>query len=575
MFKKEAGPLSPQDREAMRAVRLEAQPEKSLFAALEAQDVVLEAGCSGKGRCGRCRVKYLSAAPLPCATERRFFSAQELRAGMRLACLHPVKGACRVEPMYVQPARVQIVTEMPEPESGADSRRNKTAAENCGADSRRNKAAAEPGAVSGRDTRKAESGSGCAAALSLRESGWCIAIDLGTTTIAMQARRLTDGAVLGVWKAMNPQRRYGSDVISRMQAANEGQTEKLKSVVETVLIEGIRELCRTVESAQEDSAASDGLKGIYLAGNTVMEHLLAGLSVDRLSRHPFCPVTLEEQSISLDSHTVTLLPGFSAFVGADLLAGVFACGMHQRDEISLLIDLGTNGEIVLGNRERLLCTATAAGPAFEGGPGNPAPGTDMIAVIAELMDARIVDGTGLMAEPWFENGISWVPGKGPASAREAGVGVGQQLSSSREADIAAEQRTVAGAGAYPEASARTVRMTQEQIRAIQMAKAAVYAGICILTKEYGITLADVSRVYLAGGFGYYLNVEKAAQIGLFPDELKERVTAVGNTSLKGAFIYGRNADKEEAGRIRKICTAINLAEHEDFETIYLEHLNLE
>lgn len=570
MFKKEAGPLSLQDREAMRAVRLEAQPEKSLFAALEAQDVVLEAGCNGKGRCGRCRVKYLSAAPLPCATERRFFSAQELREGMRLACLHPVKGACRVEPMYVQPAGVQIVTEMLEPESGADVGRDKAAAENCGADSRRSKAAAEPGAdsgrdkagaVSGRDTRKAESGSGCAAALSLRESGWCIAIDLGTTTIAMQARRLTDGAVLGVWKAMNPQRRYGSDVISRMQAANEGQAEKLKSVVETVLIGGIRELCRTVGSAQEDCAASDGLKGIYLAGNTVMEHLLAGLSVDRLSRHPFCPVTLEEQSISLDSHTVTLLPGFSAFVGADLLAGVFACGMHQRDEISLLIDLGTNGEIVLGNRERLLCTATAAGPAFEGGPGNPAPGTDMIAVIAELMDARIVDGTGLMAEPWFENGISWVPGKGPAS--------------SREADVAAGQRTVAGTGAYPEASARTVRMTQEQIRAIQMAKAAVYAGICILTKEYGITLADVSRVYLAGGFGYYLNVEKAAQIGLFPDELKERVTAVGNTSLKGAFIYGRNADKEEAGRIRKICTAINLAEHEDFETIYLEHLNLE
>lgn len=570
------------------------QQPKTLFAALGEKNVVLEAGCNGSGRCGRCgrcRVRYLSAAPLPTATERRFFSAQELREGMRLACLHPVSRACSVEPMYVQPAGVQIVTENLELaqifEAGA-------------------------------------------------QKGWCIAVDLGTTTIAMQARSLADGSVLGVWKSMNPQRRFGSDVISRMQAANEGAAQELKSSVEAVLAAGIRKMIETVQenqsgqesrsgqesqsgqesrSAQESQSAQGALRGIYVAGNTVMEHLLAGLSVERLCRHPFCPVTLEEQRLCIPleggggaeqsiqdlaergrgtergslpesasaqgslpegavvqkslpenasvqeslpesasvqeslpesasaqelpcivekSAFVTLLPGFSAFVGADLLAGVLACGMHRKKEISLLIDLGTNGEIVLGNSERLLCTATAAGPAFEGGPGNPVPGTDMIAVIAELMDAGIVDETGLMEEPWFETGIDWTP-----------------------------------TGAV-----QTVRMTQEQIRAIQMAKAAVHAGICIIAKEYRIALSDISQVYLAGGFGYYLNVEKAARIGLFPDELKGKVQAVGNTSLSGAYLYGRNAAREEAVRIKGTCRAINLAEHPDFESIYLEHLDL-
>lgn len=471
------------------SVAVEACPRKTLFAALLEQGVVLEAGCNGKGRCGRCRVRYLTAAPLPAATERRFFSAQELREGMRLACLHPVSRSCQVETAYLQPPKVEIVSETPLIEPQQD----------------------------------------------VSEGDWCIAVDLGTTTIAMQARRLSDGQVLGTWKGMNPQRQFGSDVVSRMQAAQEGQDGALRTCVQAALRTGICSLLREVQ---------DNPKGIYLAGNTVMEHLLAGLSVKGLSRHPFTPVTLAEQTVVLDPAppflSLTLLPGLSNFVGADLLAGVLACGMHRREKVSLLIDLGTNGELVLGNQDRLLCTATAAGPAFEGGPGNMAPGTDMIAVIAELMDAGVVDETGLMAEPWFERGIEWVTGVG-------------------------EKR---GEG-------RSLFMTQAQIRAVQMAKSAIYAGICILIKEYGISLEEIDEVYLAGGFGYYLDVEKAARIGLFPDELKGKTEAVGNTSLSGAYLYGRNTAKEEAVRIKGICRAINLAEHPDFEAIYLEHLNLE
>lgn len=494
--------------------KLEKQPEKTVMEALEGQGIFLEDGCGQKGRCGRCRVKYRTAAPLPVATERRFFSAEELRAGMRLACLHKVSRDCQVEPAYIQPAKLQIVDEaIPELKQGMMS------------------------------------GEGQAG---INKKGWCIAIDLGTTTIAMQARSLSDGKVLAVQKAMNPQRRFGSDVVSRMQAACAGQAESLKNCLADVLEAGIREL--RMEVSAQDPELNRDFSGIFLAGNTVMEHLLAGLPVEGLSRYPFCPVTLEELKIRLESGEATLLPGFSAFVGADLLAGVLACRMHQREKISLLIDLGTNGEIVLGNREGLLCTATAAGPAFEGGPGNPAPGTDMIAVIAELMDAGIVDETGLIAEPWFETGVMWKPGTQSASP----------VAENFDGELS-ETKTEAKP---------TVHMTQEQIRAVQMAKAAIYAGICVLVKEYGIGFTDIADVFLAGGFGYYLDVEKAARIGLFPKELTNRVKAVGNTSLAGAFLYGRNNGSGEAAQAKKICRAVNLAEHPDFQIIYLEHLNL-
>lgn len=484
-------------------VRIEPQPDRTVLEALAEENIFPEAGCSGKGRCGRCRVRYQTGAPLPVSSERHFFSPQELRNGWRLACLHQVDRECRVEPAFVPAAAVEILAEASLTEEDDGN-------------------AAGP----------FENG---------KDGDWCICIDLGTTTVAMQARSMAEGKVLAVWKGMNPQRRFGSDVVSRMQAAREGREAELKNSVEALLLAGIRQLAAQAEekrcgrnqsgNGQDGSGYSEsagGLCGIFLAGNTVMEHLLAGLCVEGLSRHPFTPVTLMEQSIRIGTDRVTLLPGLSAFVGADILAGILACRMQKREEVCLFIDLGTNGELVLGNREKMLCTATAAGPAFEGGPSNAAPGTDVIAVIADLMEEGIVDETGLLADPWFETGIV----------------------------------------------RKQVRMTQEQIRAVQMAKAAVFGGICILAKEYGISLSKISRVWLAGGFGYYLDVKKASRIGLFPRELEGRVEAAGNTSLEGAFLYGRNGGREEAERVRTICHAINLAEHPDFEGIYLEHLNL-
>lgn len=484
-------------------VKLAAEPSRTVLEALEEKKIFLEGGCLGTGRCGRCRVRFLSGAPLPTAQERLFFTAQQLREGMRLACLHKCSREWEVSAAFVKAAETAIVTEtVSAPEAQQEKVISKNTAEKRQKD--------RPRETEGQ-----------------RNEGWMIGIDLGTTTIAMQGRKQEDGSVTAQWTCMNPQRRYGSDVISRMAAAQKQGPQELKQCVHGALEEGIRELIQKAGGRPPD--------GIFLAGNTVMAHLLMGLHVAGLAAYPFRPVTLEEQQLVLCGKKVTVLPGLSAFVGGDLLAGILFTGMHTGKEISLLIDLGTNGEIVLGNREKLLCTATAAGPAFEGGPGNLAPGTDMIAVIAQLLDAGMVDETGLLQAPWFETGILWKMQNGNA-----------------------------------------VRITQEEIRAVQMAKAAVYAGICVLVKEYGISFSEIDQVWLAGGFGYYLDVEAAFRIGLFPPGLKGRVKAAGNTSLGGTFCYGKSGEagtgKQEAEAVQKTCRAVNLAQHPDFEEIYLTHM---
>ena len=472
-------------RTGLSEICLEAPFPGTLLEALRERGICPEDGCMGAGYCGRCRVRYLEGAPLPEAAERRIFSPEELRSGVRLACLHRVNAPCRVEIEFVQAPRTRIVTE-----SGFQ---------------------AAGGQVSGAD------------------AAYRIAVDLGTTTIAMQARAVSNGRVLAEWKRMNPQRRYGSDVISRIRAAGEGKAEELKACADEALAEGLRSLTGICKARMRPE--------ILLAGNTVMEHLLAGLPTDGLGRYPFSPVTLQEQRVRIGGqgtaqYDLTLLPGISAFVGADVLAGILAAGMHRKKEICLLIDLGTNGEMVLGNCDRLLCTATAAGPAFEGRAGTE--GTDMIAVTGELLEAGLVDGTGLLAEPWFSEGADWEPKGQPG---------------------------------------RRVHITQEDIRAVQMAKAAVFAGIQMLVRRYGIDMEDIARVWLAGGFGYFLDVARAAQIGLLPPSLAGRTEAVGNTALAGAFLYGESGGREEAARIREICEPIDLAAQEGFSEMYLSHLN--
>ena len=313
--------------------------------------------------------------------------------------------------------------------------------------------------------------------------------DVGTTTIAMELYAL-DGSVQDRFVCVNPQTEFGADVLSRIRVAQDPEKkEKMFQMIRGALARGAERFLKWIQPGERMVCV--------IAANTVMSYLLMGWDPGELGQAPFTASNLSGARFSLrlkntEELPCLLLPGFSAFVGGDLLAGAYVSGMTQTKQMTLLLDLGTNGEILLGNREEILATATAAGPAFEGGVNRGIWGADLVKFMARLLKDGATDETGLLQEPYFERGIR----------------IGNVL------------------------------LTQEAIRSLQLAKAAIQAGIRILTEQKGISMREIDRVILAGGFGYFLNPKDAVQIGLLPEQLEEKAIAGGNTALAGAKQIG-------------------------------------
>lgn len=367
-----------------------------------------------------------------------------------------------------------------------------------------------------------------------------VTADVGTTTVAMLLCG-AEGAAEDRYVALNPQAVYGADVISRIRAAENGdQAGDMRRKILGVLEQGL-------ERFRKRLAAHESLQ-MVLTANTTMTYLLMGWDTSELGRAPFRASRLNGAETVIGGVSCFVFPGISAFVGGDIVAGMYACGMEDRDGITLLVDLGTNGEIVLGGRAKRIACATAAGPAFEGGANRGVWGADMVSRLAALRRTGLLDETGLLAEEYFESGVR--------------VG--------------------------------NVHVTRSAVRAVQLAKGAIAAGIEVLLEKYGIKEEQVDRVVLAGGFGYYLDPEDAAEIGLLGQKLAEKAEAGGNTALSGALRAGREliagqedeARKEgggmQAGALtdrlqRLICgtEVLNLAEEPNFEKRYIEAINLQ
>lgn len=505
----------------------------TLMSTLRQNGMIEGSFCGGRGDCGRCMVQFLQGAPLPTPLERSRLEAQELRQGFRLACLAKPKNDCVIKIMVPRENRISIVTEMMDLSEDVDlmSRQNESSVK------RTLDVMKSPVDVNG----------------STSGDMYVIAVDLGTTTIAMQLRNMDTGETIDTYCEMNPQRTYGSDVLSRIQASCEGHREALKKCVWDVLERGVRKFVKAVEPVN--------IRCICVAGNTTMEHLLMGYDVSSLGRSPFMPVEMGLQVVEGPlGIPLYITPGISAFVGGDITAGMYALGMVAEagmgrcaEEVladrcvteacpageqtcaRLLIDLGTNGEMAITNGRDMLVTATAAGPAFEGGTEKAVVGTDMIAVTDSLKKQGILDAGGLLQEPYFTQGVMIHTQKGE------------------------------------------FRLNNRDIRALQMAKAAVRAGVEILWEQIG--RPKIGQVYLAGGFGYYLDVEAAFSIGLLPEHMRGHVQAVGNTSLEGAFRIGRDlcrgvTDGRRLEAVFASAKSINLAEQKEFEKLYLGYMNL-
>ena len=363
-----------------------------------------------------------------------------------------------------------------------------------------------------------------------------VAVDHGTTTIGMYLINAVTGEQMGVFVSLNPQQIHGADVISRISNANAGKKEELQALITETIENGVKKLVKERTP-----------KLIVISGNTVMGHLLMGYDVKTLGVYPFKAEHLEQAETAICGIKTILMPGISAFIGGDVVSGLYTLGFKESKEISLLIDLGTNAEMVIGNCDRMLALSAAAGPAFD----QKVYGSQLIKAVAQILTEEKADRTGCLAEEYFELGC------------------------------------IAG---------RTL-VKQEEIRELQKAKAAVAAGITLLAKEYGVQLSEIRKVYIAGGLGFYLDLDAAVEIGLFPKEFVGKMEAVGNTSLEGAYRYGLAleqgvSDAQETGsqadvldcagqtkperELKELLSKVqelNLAELEGFEETYIKAMN--
>lgn len=469
-------------------------PNHTLLETLRENEVHLPGLCNAAGLCGRCMVKYCGYAPLPTQKERLVIGVDQLREGCRLACVsRPVKD-CMIETVFGKEENINIVSagimDFTEDINVIDGSKHTLAA-----------------------------------------------VDLGTTTIAMQLLDADSGRVWDTYTCLNPQRSYGMDVLTRIKASNEGNAAILKKLVTDALTEGLKQLIQFCANHKLETPEL-----VVIACNTTMGHLFMGYQTEALGRSPFSPVYIGIEDFQWNQMRTILLPGISAFVGGDIIAGLYACDKYHENrkkkgmpspETWMFLDLGTNAEMVIGNKEEFLCTAAAAGSAFEGNGLKNAKGTEKISALSRLLKNGIVNETGLLQEPYFEKGI-----------------------------VIDE-----------------IHITQEDIRDIQMAKAAIRAGIFFLTKNFGVSeYENINTLYIAGGFGFHLDKDAAVKIGLIPEKLQDKIEVVGNTALTGAGLFGRffiknNKEKEAVDKIVKKSMSFNLAEQKEFEKKYIEYMN--
>jgi uncharacterized 2Fe-2S/4Fe-4S cluster protein (DUF4445 family) len=381
-----------------------------------------------------------------------------------------------------------------------------------------------------------------------------IAVDIGTTTVVLYYLDLRTGSIKKISSFLNPQRIFGADLISRINYCqeNEAGLQLLQSLIINEINQDIHKFIKSMHRHSND------VEKIFIAGNTTMLHLFLGEDPLSIAIAPFIPKFIASQirkgsdcglNINPGAEVVTL-PCISAYVGADIVAGLSA--IKSRFDNYLFLDIGTNGEMALVAGEKIFTCSAAAGPAFEGASlscgmgavggaissfkdpenysvvGNEVPtgicGSGIVDIVAYLLRKHIMDETGFMKEDFIIE--------------------------------------------------RNIRVTQQDIREIQLAKSAIFSGIKILLQEAGMTFLDVDELFLAGGFGNYMNVESAIEIGLIPGEMKDRIFPLGNSAGIGTLQYLKSEQFKE--RINSILTRakyIELSSQDDFPTEFALNMN--
>lgn len=411
-------------------------------------------------------------------------------------------------------------------------------------------------------------------------TGLGVAVDIGTTTVVAHLYDLHTGEHLGTRSGMNCQRPFGADVISRIQHTIDQPDglEQLSRAIRGQLAGYLSDLCAAAKRPVEE------VKAVTIAANTVMEHIYAGLSPASIAVAPFTPLSLfgderDGAGVGLPAGcAVYLAPAEAGYVGGDITAGILASGASKAQRPVLFLDIGTNGEMALGSAaDGFVCCATAAGPAFEG------------AVISQGMAA--CDGA-ISAVEWDGANLNLTVLGGGEAVGICGSGLVDALAVMLDMGAVDETGRLLPPDEAPDEAlpylmedeeeqvsfrlTDTVAITEGDVRQLQLAKAAIAAGIQTLLSEAGLNEDDVDTLYLAGGFGNYIRKESAAAIGLLPPSMVERIVSVGNTAGQGAAaVLLSDTARKELDELPQNCRYLELSGHKGFNDFYIECMMFE
>ncbi len=393
-------------------------------------------------------------------------------------------------------------------------------------------------------------------------TGLGVALDVGTTTIVACLVQLDTGKIIEKVSVLNPQGVYGADVLSRIQACKQGKL----SLLQKLILEKTKELILILAKGSE-------IEELCVSANTTMLHLFLGVDPQTIGIYPFTPVFTNERIVSgetlnLSAKTVRLLPSASAYIGSDITAGIVACGMNNNGKTELFVDIGTNGEIVLSHKGKLYATSTAAGPALEGA----------------CIDCGVGGVSGAIDKVVFDKGELRFTTIGDETAKGiCGSGLIDVIAILKSEGLIDEN------GTWNEESessliskllddkfylTETIYLSQKDIRQFQLAKSAIVSGMETLLEEKGVAEAEISSLYIAGGLGYYMNVENAVATGLLPKSMTDKAKAVGNTALAGAIACLLQKDaRQSVCRMAEETEIVELSFSRIFQEKYMENMS--
>ncbi|MEL7565556.1 MAG: ASKHA domain-containing protein [Dehalobacterium sp.] len=573
--------------------------------------------CGGRQVCGKCRVKIGEGASSPTPRERELLEAEELDQGIRLACLTKVYRNLSVElpklklthrilmsslerSFQVQPHLKKVFLAV-EPPSLQDHRSDLKRLKDCLV-------------KSGYPYDSLESAFSLLHRLpdTLREAQYCftgilfdyhllgiekqnttgtllgMAFDIGTTTIVGYLLDLYTGKELAAVSTLNPQTKFGADVISRITfvTQEEGGLQKLHAAV----IDAINRLIG--EASDQAGIPRQSIYALSIAANTTMHHLFLGINPQNIALSPYVSVVSEAMVVDAadllieinEAGKIFVLPNIAGFVGADTSAVLLATELDRSENIKLIIDIGTNGEIALGSKDRIVACSTAAGPAFEGAQ----------------ISSGMRGAAGAIDHVYFDENLTYsvIGGDSPlgicgSALLDAVAGLitlemidkrGKFLNSSQVTNPRAkffQHRIIPYQGekafllAAPEETGhgRPILITQKDIRELQLAKGAIAAGIRILMENCGVTMDDIKEVLLAGAFGNYLDTHNACIIGLIPPELEDKIKMIGNAAGTGAKLALLSASEfRRADAIAASVKFIELGSSPEFNRIFAEKM---